>query len=307
MKIKEVRRIWDQAPHNAFTDLVRHKDRWWCVFREGKGHVSDHGKLRVITSPDSVTWESAALLTSATEDLRDAKLTTAPDGRFLLYGAGVDKRKKPQVLRSYVWTSDDGHRWSKGRAIGTVNDWLWRVTLHEGAYYSVGYGCGEVWRGVGKNTCRLYKSADGVTFEPMVDPFRSGDYSNESAIVFRPDKTALCLLRRDPDNGLLGTSAPPYTQWKWLDVGCRIGGPHMLLLPDGRLLAAVRLYDRKTRTSLCWIDAGTGKLTEALKLPSGGDTSYAGLVLHGGLLWVSYYSSHEKKTCIYLAVVEFGT
>ena len=40
-----------------------------------------------------------------------------------------------------------------------------------------------------------------------------------------------------------------------------------------------------------------------LKLPSGGDTSYAGLVWHDGLLWVSYYSSHEGKTSIYLAKV----
>ncbi len=41
-----------------------------------------------------------------------------------------------------------------------------------------------------------------------------------------------------------------------------------------------------------------------LTFPSGGDTSYAGLVWHDGLLWVSYYSSHEGKTSIYLAKVE---
>ncbi|MEJ7592590.1 MAG: hypothetical protein WKF77_13640 [Planctomycetaceae bacterium] len=45
-------------------------------------------------------------------------------------------------------------------------------------------------------------------------------------------------------------------------------------------------------------------MTECLELPSGGDTSYAGMVLHDGLLWVSYYSSHEEKTCIYLAKVK---
>src|SRR4051812_40882164 len=25
--------IWDAAPHNAFTDLYRWKDRWYCSFR----------------------------------------------------------------------------------------------------------------------------------------------------------------------------------------------------------------------------------------------------------------------------------
>jgi hypothetical protein len=74
-------------------------------------------------------------------------------------------------------------------------------------------------------------------------------------------------------------------------------------LPDERLLAGVRLYDGGTRTSLCWIDPDAGELEEALRLPSGGDTSYPGMVLHEGQLWVSYYSSHEEKTAIYLARV----
>ena len=30
-ELVEVRKIWDRAPHNAFTDLIRHKDRWYCV------------------------------------------------------------------------------------------------------------------------------------------------------------------------------------------------------------------------------------------------------------------------------------
>ena len=82
----------------------------------------------------------------------------------------------------------------------------------------------------------------------------------------------------------------------------------MIELPDGRIVAAVRLYDSPIRTSLCWLDAEAGKLTEFLKLPSGGDTSYAGLAWHEGHLWVSYYSGHEAKdshaeTAIYFAKV----
>ena len=52
-----------------------------------------------------------------------------------------------------------------------------------------------------------------------------------------------------------------------------------------------------------WVDVRSGSLEEFLKLPSGGDTSYPGLVVHERLLWVSYYSSHEGKTSIYLARV----
>ena len=32
----------------------------------------------------------------------------------------------------------------------------------------------------------------------------------------------------------------------------------MIRLPDGRLLATVRLYDGQEHTSLCWIDAKRG-------------------------------------------------
>jgi hypothetical protein len=38
-----------------------------------------------------------------------------------------------------------------------------------------------------------------------------------------------------------------------------------------------------------------------LTVPSGGDCSYPGLAWHDGLLWMSYYSSHEGKSSIYLA------
>ncbi len=44
----DVRRIWDRAPHNAFTDLLRFRGRWFCVFREGTAHVSPDGALRVL-------------------------------------------------------------------------------------------------------------------------------------------------------------------------------------------------------------------------------------------------------------------
>jgi hypothetical protein len=68
----------------------------------------------------------------------------------------------------------------------------------------------------------------------------------------------------------------------------------------------VRLLGGAARTSLCWIDDDAGTLTEFLKLPSGGDTSYPGLVWHDDFLWVSYYSSHEGKTSIYLAKVRLA-
>ena len=101
----------------------------------------------------------------------------------------------------------------------------------------------------------------------------------KTSIVFLQDETALCLLRRD--------SLPNTAQL-------------------GRFVTAVRRYDGVVRTSLHWLDPEKATLTEFMKLPSGKDTSYAGLVWHEDMLWVSYYSSHEGKTSINLAKVKFG-
>ena len=300
LELIDVRKIWDKAPHNAFTDLVRFQNHWFCVFREGKSHLSADGALRVITSADGEQWESAALITSTNSDLRDAKITVTPDGQLmLLCGADLHDKAK-HTCQSLVWFSKDGRIWSDKSDIGAPDFWLWRVTWHKGLAYGIGYDCRSE-----NGPVRLLSSNDGRIFNTLVGRLFDVGYPNETSIVFAGD-TAYCLLRRDgkPNTGMLGVSQPPYTTWEWKDLGVRLGGPHMLLLPDGRLMAAVRLYDGTVRTSLCWVDPLAGKLTEVLKLPSGGDTSYAGLALHDGLLWVSYHSSHEGKTAIYLAKVK---
>jgi len=319
-KIVEVRKIWDLAPHNAFTDLVRYRDRWFCTFREGQEHASADGALRVITSLDGVKWESATQIRLASKgfadlkpkvlpeglymDLRDPRLCITPDGRLMLnsalaYNDGRD-------LQSLAWFSDDGKVWSKAVLIGEHQYWLWRATWHKGMAYGVG-------RIENKRVPRLYESKDGTHFEVLVkdaDFFPHVPGPSEATIRFLSDDTALCLLRLNnvpgskTANAHLGRARPPYTRWEWKDLGAPIGGPNLIQLPDGRFVAGVRLYDKKARTALCWLDPTVGKLTEFLTLPSGGDTSYAGLVQHDGLLWVSYYSSHEGKASIYLAKVQ---
>lgn len=305
LQLLEVRKIWDEAPHNAFTDLIRYNNRWFCVFREGEGHVSPDGALRVITSRDGSEWESAAWITAQDMDLRDAKITVTPDNRLMLTGAGALHDKSVNTHQSLAWFSADGFTWGEKHPIGDPDFWLWRTTWHNGKAYSMGYGCNQY------RYLRLYSSNDGKSFNPLVNDLGVIGYPNETAIIFSGD-TAYCLLRRDGEqkSGLLGAALPPYTRWDWKDLGIRIGGPQMIQLPDGRLLAAVRLYSgdnwHPARTSLCWIDPRTGTLREALELPSGGDTSYAGMVLHQGILRVSYYSSHEEKTAIYLATVKLN-
>jgi hypothetical protein len=299
VRLLELRRIWDRARHNAFTDLIRFKGHWYCAFREGKSHVCDTGRLRVITSPDGQEWTSAALMAWDGGDVRDAKLSIAADGRLMLSGAvRFLKPVEGQTHQSVSWLSADGKQWDGPFRIGDPNLWMWSATWYKSTGYSIGYST------AGRRFIRLYHTRDGEKWTTLADDiFPGGTYANETSLVFAPDDTCYCLLRRDSQEATaqLGTAKPPYTKWAWKDLGVRVGGPKMIQLPDGRFLATVRLYDEKVRTGVCWIDAEAGRLHEILTLPSGGDTSYAGMVLHEGLLWVSYYSSHERKTSIYLA------
>lgn len=302
-QLLEANRIWDKAPHNAFTDLLYQNDRWYCVFREGSRHVSPDGSLRVIVSDDGKKWESLALVTHPIEDLRDAKISVMPDGQLMLNGAGMQAEKEIRY-HSFSWFSGDkGKNWSKENPIGDPGFWLWRAQWHKGQSYSMGY---RTDRERTNRIARFYRSKDGKNYETLIPELNVEKGVGEDQILFLKDDSALCLFRHETGDKMafLGKSKPPYNQWEWTKMNKRIGGPNMIQLPDGKIIAATRLYDGGTRTSLSWLDPETATLTECLKLPSGGDTSYAGMVWKDGLLWVSYYSSHEEKTCIYLAKVK---
>jgi hypothetical protein len=301
IQLLSVQKIWDAAPHNAFTDLIQHGETLYCVFREGQGHVSPDGILRVIQSTNGVNWTSAARIELSGTDLRDGKISQTPQGKLMILGAAAFPPSSELRHQTYAWVSDNGIDWSEARPIGDPNVWLWRVTWHQEVAYGIGYGTTQDRFG------RWYRSFDGQNFEVFQDRIDVEGYVNEHDLVFQPDGTLICLLRRDdnPGTAMMGKANPPYEKWTWTDTGTRVGGPALLQLPDHRIMAGVRLYDGNVRTSLAWLDVESGELTEFLKLPSSGDSSYPGLVWNNANreLIVSYYSSHEGKTSIYLARV----
>jgi hypothetical protein len=320
-EILEVRRIWDSASHAAFTDLTRFQGRWYCVFREGEGHVSSKGDIRMISSRDGEKWTSAALIEQEGFDLRDPKITVHPDGKrlVLLGGATVREGTRPATeSQSFTCFSSDGTRWTHLKWAGPTNRWLWRITWRNQTAFGVSYDVTPENRAARQYGTQLLRSSDGVNFEPVGPDMGAGPGTTEATLRFARDGTAYCLQRRDgkPNTALLGDSLPPYTRWEWKDLGEYFGGPNFIQIPDGRWIAACRLIVNDAagksapRTVLCELDMKGGRLMPLVTLPSGGDTSYPGLVWHKekpwqeGLLWVSYYSSHEGRTAIYLAKVK---
>jgi hypothetical protein len=302
-EIIEVTKIWDRAPHNAFTDLVRFKGRWYCAFREGDAHVSPDGKLRVISSKDGKQWESAGLLDHPTHDLRDACLSETTDGRLMLLGGAQLVRNGQHPTGTVVSFANDGQTWTTPELVLPLPQWLWRVTWREGTAYGMSYG-GEN----GKKHYALQTTVDGLKYEPVAldaPPPHGGGWLTEARIRFDDDGTAYCLQRRDgaENSALLGVATPQYRSWQWKDLGAYFGGPNFIKTPGGHWIGAGRIIDDTHHTEVTWIDVENGKMTSLARLPSGGDCSYPGMVWHDGLLWLSYYSSHEGRTSIYLAKV----
>jgi hypothetical protein len=315
-RMVEVRKIWDAGEHNAFTDLIRWRGAWWCTFREAQDHVGGDGKIRILTSRDGSAWESTGLLTEAGMDLRDPKLSIMPDGRLMvncggsLYaGTKVLKGRQPRVA-----FSADGKKWTAPVKILEDGHWLWRVTWHDGVAYGASY-----LSGLGGSTApgpewklKLVRSCDGLQWDLVTDlPFTGRP--NETTLRFKPNGDMVAMVRREVDGamGHLGVAAPPYTQWTWRVSNHRLGGPNFIALPDGRWIAGTRDYTKikpgvpgGATTLIAGLNLNDGQLAPLVTLPSAGDNSYPGLVWHEGLLWVSYYASHEGKTSIYLAKVQ---
>lgn len=302
-ELVQVTKIWDQAPHNAFTDLVRWRDRFYCAFREGQGHAGDRGKLRVLESATGEDWKSVALLELPEHDLRDAALSVTPDDQLMVLGGAQRTVDGQRRTGTFVSFSKDGQTFSDPEIVIPEGRWLWRVTWNQGTAYGVAYGTPDQ-----PSSSALHRTRDGRKYETVTDQhLNAGGWPTEARVRFDDQGTAYCLHRRDgqPNTAYLGVAESPYKEWTWKDLGVRVGGPNFIQLPDGRWIGAGRLYDGRVRTSLFAIDIEQGKLTPLLDLPSGGDTSYPGLVWHDGQLWVSYYSSHTGRTSIFLAQVKF--
>ena len=154
--------------------------------------------------------------------------------------------------------------------------------------------------GEGNNPRRgvLYSTTDGRNWEWITALQVPG--ISATTLRFQPDDKIIALIRKQ----YIGSSKPPYRDWDIHKIDVPIGGPNFIRLPDGSLWGSGRYRDSdgEPRTALARMTTETYQ--PVLILPSGGDHSYPGLVWHDELLWISYYSSHERRTSIYLAKVK---
>ena len=290
-------RIWDVGPHNAFTDLIRFGNSWFCTFREARAHDSPAGTIRVLRSETGDTWTSAAEIVEHGTDLRDPKLSITPDERLMLLmgGSSHDEEGRYRSRSPRVAFSEDGTAWTEPTRVLAEDHWLWRVTWHG----NTGYSVSKLGEGSHPRRGFLYSTRDGLEWDWITEFILPDDTwtASETTLRILPDERMVALIRPD----WIGTSDPPYTDWSFTHIDHPIGGPNFIRIPSGELWASgrVRNAERQPETVLARITTTT--FEPIFSLPSGGDNSYAGMVWHDDLLWMSYYSSHEEKTSIYLA------
>jgi hypothetical protein len=296
-------KIWSKAKHNAFPDLLDFQGKLLCCLREGIDHAGDDGIIRVIGSSTGARWRSLATIEKKGVDLRDPRLSIMPDGRLLLNMGGIRWKDESRAdLRSYVSISKDGVNWSAPKAVFNPFEWIWRVTWYQGVGYGTSYCAPEK----GKWRLSLVTTTDGIHYS-LLKKFSLSHNPSEATIRFKESGEMIMLVRGQRGHGWIGRSSPPYRSWKWVDIRHRLGGPNFLIAEDGAMWAASRkviVFGKNGyRSSVVVARMSTDSYEPILHLPSKGDCSYPGMVLRGNKLFVCYYSSHEGKSRIYLAII----
>lgn len=305
--ILSIERIWDHSAHNAFTDLIYYHDRFFLCFREANSHAAgEDGKIRILVSSDGRQWNSAALIAVNGRDLRDPMLSVMPDGKLMLTMGGSIYRDGKYIMKNpCVAFTEDGYAWSPVNILDMPSEWIWRVTWHNGVGYGASYSLSDE-QDINKPwNLKLFKTTDGLHYS-LVTNLDVTSHPSEATLRFLDDGLMVALTRRD-GHGWIGSSLAPYTKWNWTEIGYRLGGPNFLVLPDGEMWACSRRVDKecddKYKLSVVLARMGLQDYQPILQFPSGGDCGYPGMVYREGKLYVSYYSSHEGKACIYFAVL----
>jgi hypothetical protein len=298
VKPLEVRKIFDNGKHNAFTAMRRFKGDLYLAFRSADSHNSAAGDVVVMRSKDGQEWQTVHTMNVVKDD-RDPQFVTT-DKRLFLYSPGMNG----SALDTWLTYTDDGKTWSEPQKIYETQFILWKPIVHDGVFYSTAHKKDETSGGKGREV-HFVKSADGIKWE-KVSTIRAGNWESETTLYFDNKKHATAFLRQkygSPQAQIL-ESDPPYAAWTARPADVNHFSGHSVHTFRGvtYLLSRATASSGKGFGSKIYTFAN-GKLTPYCELPAGGDCAYLEAVEDGNKMLVSYYSTHEGTTNIYLAEV----
>jgi hypothetical protein len=303
---------WDAVAdglHNSNTDMILWQGDFLLAHDARPYHFgSPEARLVLRRSRDGRSWQELAQLQVPGKDIRDPKLAVIGGKLFLYALPNSGRMATPEG--TVVATSEDGARWTPFEPLEPDGWLLWRPKSNDGGrtWYVPAY-----WKDHGRSI--LLRTRDGRRFE-QVSVIHEGDGNDETDLEFLPDGRLLATARLEvtPDTLLgnydgrtaLAVAAPPYTEWTTRESRLtRLDGPNLFRVgdavyavaryqpdPNGLLTRMGGALSRK-RTALYRVEPE--RLVRLSDLPSSGDTSYAGVVVRDGALWVDYYTSRIDR------------
>jgi len=303
----EVAEIVKDSSHNAFTDLSWWKGKFYLVYIASPSHFANRkSKLVILSSSEYSEWHEICRLHFEGKDIRDPKIAVIDDQLFVY--ALLNESFDPKPVGTVYTCSKDGVNWSSLQEI-ELGGWLfghpktgngkdWFVAAHNSDFDQV----------------VLFHSKDGIRWDSHATIARQKGLDETAIEIIENEMIA--ISRFEPEEGLFGsdlggtlvfTSKTPFTDWVKTDEihPDRIDSPNLFRMGD-QILAIGRyqpvtkwpfqkqgsVFSRK-RTAIYKLD---GKRLEYISsLPSNGDTAYAGSVVRGGKVYVSYYSNRLDR------------
>lgn len=290
-------KVFSDGRHNAFTDLVEWRGAYYLAFRNASGHGSFDGDLVILKSADRKKWAPAVRIATPGDD-RDPQFL-ATDGRLFVYFPTFKNERRE--LYAYVSFTDDGASWSPPAECYDQSYVVWKPKAFGGRFYA---GAHVIPTGNKTRQSELVESVDGLKWR-RVAVIHAAKTESETAIHFFPSGRAMALVRNQakPRHGWVCFADPPYQKWSAEQVPMRFEGHNIWAMGD-RLLVGSRYFEQgQSRTAFFLYHNGT--FDRYAVLPTGGDTSYVGMVpLGADRILVSYYSSHEGPASVYVAVLK---
>lgn len=298
-RVLSSQKIWDYAPHNAFTSLVEYNNSLYLTFREARTHVDrnggDNGVIRVLKSTDGKKWKSVEKIKMAGFDLRDPQIQSSSDGSlFLSFVAATYKAGRPNSYHTYVSKINNG-RFTRPVRIATSlpADWLWRIHWNNGVAYGFNY----------INTFDLLSSRDGVNYK-VVRNYKLQGKPSETDFIISGD-SILAVARNDELMGMIGLGTISDGNIIWRNLDKKILAPCLINVDSHTKLLLV-IENNKKRELRLYRMLGTSLQLVGV-LPSNGDCGYMGAAVFKKQLYISYYSTQKSgKVAIFMAKSPLG-
>ncbi|MCA9194407.1 MAG: prolyl oligopeptidase family serine peptidase [Planctomycetales bacterium] len=316
VRITNIRRVFHNGQHNAFTDLIQYQGRFYLAFRScPDGHmVHPTSSIIVLASNDLRAWEKIHQFSVPLRDVRDPHFLEFQGRLFVYTGTWYCGETSPTTRDlnqhlGYCTYTTDGVHWSNPQMLeGTFGHYVWRASK----WGDQAYLCGRR-----KIEFDIRPKGEGPDVESVMLASNDGliwrkhslfqeSQGDETAFQFDELGNLLAVARRGRDSAELLRSQAPYTEWQRTDLGQYIGGPLLTRWGQNWFVGGRMNTPTGPRTSLSWLI--DDQLFTFAQLPSDGDNSYPGFVARDDHhATISWYSSHERDsnghpiTAIYMA------